>query len=188
MAEIITDGISNSWHTVRMNTPLDTLIASEMAKIELLRAKIKVCEQRIAMLRSMQSGDDDLDAALSRKVGVAQAAGGVQRAEQVQQPLAHVLESIGEAEATFPKKTLSASTLKFLRFAGTTDKSIDDFLSFATTNGIDKSRQSVRAFLHQYKTTYRLLISDRDGYFRLSDLGAAYLASIDSSEEDLTSA
>lgn len=176
-----------------MNTSLDNIIANEQAKIELLRAKIKECEHRIATLRSMLSGDDDLDAALSKKVeGTTQFEQPRMTAERpatqapVLTPIATPdVESLSDA---FPKKTLSDTTVKMLKFAGNTDKSIDQFLDFSKRSGINKSRQGIRAFLHQYKTAYKLLTSDRDGYFRLSDLGASYLASIGSSDGGITSA
>lgn len=165
-----------------MTTPLDALIADEQTKIDLLRAKIKVCEHRIATLRSMQVGDDDLDAALAKSVGEShqpeRSAKAIQAPErQSEKNAAPIPATGGDA---FPKKTLGGASLKLLRFAGTTDKSIDEFVDFASSNGIGKSRQGMRAFLHQYKTTYKLVTSDRDGFFRLSDLGIAYLASLES--------
>ena len=175
-----------------MNTPLDMLIANEQAKIELLRDKIKMCEQRVAMLRSMQSGDDDLDAALAKKVGGSahpeRPSSDPESQVAQQAPTAVAGPDVSSMSGAFPKKTLNKNTLRMLRFSGTTDKSIDQFVDFASSNGIDKDRQGIRAFLHQYKTAYKLLTSDRDGYFRLSDLGIAYLASIDAPAGGATSA
>jgi hypothetical protein len=84
--------------------------------------------------------------------------------------------AIGE---DFPRRSLNQNSLALLRFADQVDKSIDQFLSFAKERGITQSRQRVRAFLHQYKATYGLLASDRDGFFRLSEKGVAYLASLE---------
>jgi hypothetical protein len=166
-----------------MNTPLDTLLAGERAKIELLRTKIRECEQRIATLQAMQS-DDDLDAALTRRLQGGAAADPVTQVVAphpilTNGPRNEAIEVPAKAKTgDFPKKALNGSTLKLLRFADGTDKSIDEFLVFASQNGISKERQGMRAFLHQYKATYGLLRSDRAGHFRLSDSGAAYLEAI----------
>jgi hypothetical protein len=176
-----------------MITPIDALVASEEAKIELLRAKIKDCERRIEMLRAMQSGDDDLDAALSRKVSSAapkvdsDIASLADPAQPSDRRVPSALE-VAILKRRFPKKSLGESAVKLLRFAGVTEKSIDQFMEFMAANNIDKSRQGIRAFLHQYKTTYQLLSSERDGYFRLSETGIAYLASLDAAAGGTTSA
>ncbi len=180
-----------------MNTPYDSLIASELSKIEVLKAKIKECEHRISVLRSMQT-DDDLDAALTRKVQAPLAPSAPAPRSGEPSDTAKALGAHAEASHLdrTPKKTLSEQTLKMLRFAGSggnVEKSIDQFLDYATADGItQKNRQRMRAFLHTYKATYGLLASDRDGHFRLSDEGIAYLASRSSdastSEGEATSA
>jgi hypothetical protein len=164
-----------------MNTPLDTLLAGERAKIELLRAKIRECEQRISTLLAMQS-DDDLDAVLSRRVQAADAVvpAAVPASGLVVNGVAIATQARSEVKAeAFPKRVLNETTRKLLRFAAGPEKSIGEFLVFAQQNGIARDRQGMRAFLHQYKATYGLLNSDRPGHFRLSETGASYLRSID---------
>ena len=168
-----------------MNTPIEALIAGERAKIELMRSKIQECEQRVATLQAMQA-DDDLDEALARRlhgapsgrsrIAVYRPADGDIRAQSV--------AKTGAA----PKKALNETTRQLLRFAEGGNRSIDEFLAFAEQHGINKNRQSMRAFLHQYKATYGLLNSDRMGYFRLSEAGISYLRSIDQPEGATTSA
>ena len=169
-----------------MNTPIDTLIAGEQAKIELLRAKIKECERRIETLSAMQS-DDDIDAVLTRRL---------QR--PVVAPVVNVTAEPGAGTvhsatykmkaAALPKKALNEATLKLLRFAEGEEKSIDDFLAYASQAGINKDRPGLRAFLHQYKATYGLLDSDRAGYFRLSHAGSDYLKLVKPNQGVATSA
>lgn len=166
-----------------MNTiAYNSLISNERAKIEVLRAKIDECERRISMLQSLQT-DDDLDAALTRRV---------LPPTSVAENLLHKGESLYEETrnttgAEFPRKALSKNTLAILRFAGNTEKSIDEFLGHAAHLGITNNRQRIRALLHQYKTTYKLLESGHDGYFKLSALGIEYLSSIDRSNGGNTS-
>ncbi len=174
-----------------MNTPIDIIIAGEQAKIELLRAKVKECEQRIATLRAMQS-DDDIDVALARRLQAPVAAELPTRDAaglMVGVPLSAKFPASSKMKiAVLPRKALNETTLKLLRFADGADKSIDDFLAFADQSGITKDRQGMRAFLHQYKATYGLLSSGRVGHFRLSDSGAAYLKSIEPHQGGATSA
>lgn len=175
-----------------MNTPLDTIIAGELAKIDLMRAKIKECEHRIATLRAMQS-DDDIDAVLTRRLhGPASSAA---LADASAKPTNDAIVSASTSRfavvtkiASKPKKALNETTLKLLRFADGDEKSIDDFLTYAGENDIDKDRPGMRAFLHQYKSTYGLLDSARAGHFRLSSAGSDYLRSIDTQEGGATSA
>ena len=95
---------------------------------------------------------------------------------------------IPSKRAASPKKALNDATLKLIRFADGSEKSLDDFMAYASQNGIDKDRPGMRSFLHQYKATYGLLNSERAGYFRLSEAGAAYLKSIEPRQGDTTSA
>lgn len=134
----------------------------------------------VATLRAMASGDDDLDAALARRVA-SPAAERKDRADPVADAGIDRVRQKDEATLAdgFPKKALGHTALTLLRFAGKEDKSIDQFVEHAQANGIDRNRQGIRAFLFQYKSIYGLLQSQRDGYFRLSDLGIAYLASLD---------
>lgn len=164
-----------------MDPTYDTLIANEHAKIAVLKAKIEECERRIAVFQSMRT-DDDFDLALTRKVeGSTSASIKDPIAPTPQAPIAPVATEVRSDSKNlegFPRKALSGKTLRMLRFAGEAEKSIDEFLQFATEQGVTDSRQRVRALLHQYKSIYKLLESDRDGYFRLSDLGASYLSSL----------
>ena len=176
-----------------MNIHLDILLAGERAKIDLLRSKIRESEQRIATLQAMQ-GDDDLDAAIARRLQGVAVEPSPGAAAGNQKPLVEMIDGRDQAEvavkkdAVAPKKALNATTLQLLRFSAGGDKSIDDFLAFADQHGITKDRQGMRAFLHQYKATYGLLTSDRAGYFRLSESGAAYLNPIDQPEGGAISA
>ena len=175
-----------------MDTPLNTIIAGEQAKIELLRAKIVECERRIEMLRAMQA-DDDIDAVLMRRLqasatSASSAKDAPNTAEKAFSRTALFVASSMAKVAAPPKKTLTGTTLKLLRYAEGADKSIDDFLAYADQNGIDKGRQGMRAFLHQYKAVYGLLDSDRAGHFRLSAAGADYLKSIEPAQGEATSA
>ena len=175
-----------------MNTPIDTIIAGEQAKIDLLRAKIKECEHRITTLRAMQS-DDDIDAVLTRRLhGPATATTLVVVAASPPDGAisgATPGHDAGKMKvAVKPKKALNEATLKLLRFAEGAEKSIDDFLAYAGQNGIEKDRPGMRAFLHQYKSSYGLLDSARAGHFSLSEDGADYLKSIDTQEGATASA
>ena len=174
-----------------MNTTIEGFVADERAKIDLLRSKIQECEKRIAAFQTLKV-DDDLDAALARRLHGAMP-GGLQVV--VGTPAVTRLSANGHIGAptpakagTAPKKALNAATRQLLRFADGGDRSIDEFLTFAEQNGISKDRQSMRAFLHQYKTTYGLLSSARAGYFRLNESGIAYLRSIDQPKGVATSA
>ena len=79
---------------------------------------------------------------------------------------------------TFPTKALGRKAVRMLQFAAEGEKSIDEFFAFAHENSIAQDRQRVRAMLHQYKSAYGLLDSPVAGRFRLSTLGADYLASV----------
>ena len=175
-----------------MNTPIDTIIAGEQAKIDLLRAKIRECEHRIATLRAMLL-DDDIDAVLTRRL----------HGPATVTTLAVVATSSPDGAlsgatpdhdagtvklAAKPKKALNEATLRLLRFANGAEKSIDDFLTYARQNGIEKDRPGMRAFLHQYKSSYGLLNSARAGHFSLSEDGIDYLKSIDTPEGGTASA
>lgn len=176
-----------------MTTPLDTLIAGEQAKIDLLRAKIVECERRVTMLRAMQS-DDDIDVVLARRIQGPSTASDSPPKDAFGVVVAdiHGVNFVAPSPklrlAATPKKTLNTTTLKLLRYADGANKSIDDFLAYAEQNGINKGRQGMRAFLHQYKAAYGLLDSERAGHYRLSAAGADYLKSIDPTQGGVTSA
>lgn len=159
-----------------MDTPYDILISNERAKIVVLEAKIAECRRRISTFESMKASDD-LDDLLDRRVGAVAVVSDGQPVTQANE-VASETASNEINSSDFPKKALNKNSLSLLRFAGRDDKSIDQFLAHASEQGISESRQRIRAFLHQYKTTYGLLTSDRDGHFRLSDKGVVYLASL----------
>ncbi len=170
-----------------MDPTIASLINSERAKIDVLRERIKVCERRIATLSAMASDDDDLDAALAKRVAPQPSVRSPVLIERGQ--VAGIDKgAVAAAVDGFPKKALGHTALTLLRFAGTEGKSIDQFLAHAQANNIRRDRQGIRAFLYQYKSNYGLLQSQRDGYFRLSDLGVAYIASLGSTEGATSSA
>lgn len=177
-----------------MNSQYSDLIAKERLKIAAFRTEIEKCEKRISVLQSMD-GDDELYEILVKKVGEDDEKKQHGHDEQqvdsvVHTPDAAIVQSVGIVSNSvsdgFPKRTLNDNTLKMLRFAKDTDQSVGEFFEFARMNGITQERSRVRNLLNLYKKNYGLLESDRDGYFRLSERGVAYLKSLgdDSSNEE----
>ena len=174
-----------------MNSLYADLIAKERAKIEVLRTKIDACEKRIAVLQSMD-GDDDLDKLLEKQVGQSAEkqptedlfADGKLGTSLEDATQSNMVESEGQTvpPMEFPRRALDPKTLKILRFASTTDKSIGDFYAFVNSNGILWERRRIKSFLNLYKSRYGLLESDRKGFFRLSAHGVSYLNSLKSDD------
>jgi hypothetical protein len=156
-----------------MNTSYASLIDKERAKISAFRAAIAKCEKRIITLQSM-GDDDDLYQLLLRKNGEQRQEGEVSTNQEAVATSHRKSASI----AGFPKRALDEKTLKMLRFADETDKPTSAFSEYAKDNGIPWEPPRMRSFLNMYKLKYRLLESSQDGYFRLSDVGAAYLKSL----------
>lgn len=174
-------------HNQNMDTSFSYLISQERAKIDLLRQKIRECEMRISVFESMT--DDDLDVALSKSLGSG-ASIGTSHATDIPAPLgshtlqtpAHDAEHQTQPVHQFevPKKRISSQMLKLLYFIGENGKGVDDLVGYAKQSAIDITRGGIRSTMNNYKNKFGLLVSPKDGFFRLSERGVAYLASLKS--------
>lgn len=158
------------------------LIAQEKAKIKLLQQKIAECELRIEALQSLASGGDALDQWLSRSLD--------QRTEAHHKGLKIVRAKTRDSSPQSsivppsredgPKKRIGAKALSLLVFIGPEGKSLDQMLTFTTSQGWDVTRGGLRSFGNTYRNKFNLLESPRKGFFKLSDDGISYLQSLKS--------
>ena len=156
-------------------------IENERAKIALLRAKIAECEKRIVALSAMQH-DDDLDRLLTRSLEGA--SGAPEASTEKPRHEMRIIQSHAPKQESAPsdgaQSKIRPRTRALLAFIGKEGKTLGEIEQYAKSQGWELTRDRIRTFAHNYRTTYGYLSSERPGFVRLTDDGETFVGSMQS--------
>ena len=145
------------------------LIDRERQKIGALQARIARIEGRIAILAEM--AEEELDDGVTTTASQRKAELG----EQNQETGNSLDDAALPDNSSMPKRKLTEKSLVMLSYIGKEGKTLDQLEAFSNERGFDMDRHGLRSFTNLYRRRYRLLVADRQGFYRLTDAGIHYL-------------
>ena len=147
--------------------PYKAIIEQELAKLAVLRQKVKACEDRIAALRSLGESDD-IDAAITslveaRATEAASRPGGSDASQQ----------KTDEPQVIGLRKDSAAP--KVLAYLAGGDRSLDEIIVELQRLGMPKSRDALRTSLMNWRKKQGWVTNPKAGTYGLSEVGKRLL-------------
>lgn len=150
---------------------IDKLISDEQAKIALFRKKISACEQRIEVLKSIQS-EDEVDAAAGAAISKPVVIG---RSRIKVLPSFPVVRGSDNEEQGFPTKKVGDLGLTIMESLENGGKSLDQIMQAVNSKGHEPTRHNVRCTLAAFREKYGFFENPEKGFYVLTSRGKEYL-------------
>lgn len=148
---------------------IEKLINDEMAKIDLYRSKISVCENRIQVLRSIQS-EDAVDVAVDSIIKSSKKSASMK-------PSVITTISTRQIDNAVPTRVGPVSKFLLEELDNGAD-SLDILLERAEKTDLNADRNKLRSALFHLKTRFGFIENPNAGTYGISSKGREYLKSI----------
>lgn len=165
--------------------PYEPLIRQEQAKLELLRAKVASCEQRIAALQSLAQSDDVDDALASAVIRASAPATvspsaltpalGVATGAEAAVESSGSLTMLQDSNADGRKVRSDSVVLDVLAFLQAGEKSLDEVANHLVAVGKGRSDGYLRTALMNWRVKNGWVLNPHPGRYGLSDAGLSFL-------------
>lgn len=177
-----------------MNDALAHLILQEEAKLALYEERVRVCKERIAVLRGLASqGEDELDSVAAKVTQSSRALQVPPRQETVYEnerprdaaaestptsphPSVEHDESRNDLVAR-PRRRPSDGVVEILRFIQT-PRTLEAVLEHLKGLGLSMSNGAVSNVLYSYKKLYNFVELSPEGFHALTEQGNAFLTTL----------